>query len=92
MDGRGKAVIMLLLIALLLVACTGNNNVETKVVETPTSTRLRIEDIATEVAPDVYRFIDEEAGVVCYVYEFVKRGGISCLSVEQTKLEVEDVR
>ncbi len=32
------------------------------------------------------RFIDEEAGVVCWVYKAGYAGGISCLSIEQTRL------
>ncbi len=30
----------------------------------------------------VHRYVDEEAGVVCWVYEY----GIDCLPIEQTRL------
>ena len=35
----------------------------------------------------VVRFIDEEAGVVCYLFKGYKTGGLSCLPLSQTALE-----
>lgn len=35
--------------------------------------------------PTVWRVIDEEAGVVCYSFDY--RGGISCLPIASTKLD-----
>lgn len=34
----------------------------------------------------VTRFTDDEAGVVCWVYQDFNRGGISCLPINDTKL------
>jgi hypothetical protein len=38
---------------------------------------------------DVERFVDEEAGVVCWIYTSNRstKGSISCLSIEQTRLD-----
>lgn len=38
------------------------------------------------VAPEVTRFEDKEAGVVCWVYNGYNKGGISCLPIAQTTL------
>ena len=35
----------------------------------------------------VHRLVDEEAGVVCYFYTTYGGSGISCLPLEQTRLE-----
>lgn len=36
----------------------------------------------------VERHIDQEAGVACWVYIGVYQGGITCLPLEQTQLDV----
>ena len=33
------------------------------------------------------RYVDEEAGVVCWVYTAFHGGGISCLPISETKLD-----
>lgn len=33
------------------------------------------------------RFVDEEAGVVCWTYIFSAGAGMSCLPINQTRLE-----
>lgn len=33
---------------------------------------------------DVDRFIDREAGVVCYKFSGFEKGGLSCVPIEQT--------
>ncbi len=35
----------------------------------------------------VYRTLDEEAGVVCWVYSSIDKGGIDCMPISETKLE-----
>lgn len=35
----------------------------------------------------VERYVDEEAGVVCWVYTAPLRGGIYCIPIEETKLK-----
>ena len=37
---------------------------------------------------DVIRFIDEEAGVVCWLYRADRSAGLSCLPLSQTKLDI----
>jgi hypothetical protein len=39
---------------------------------------------------NVLRFVDREAGVVCWVIRGSQKGGISCLPLEQTRLEEAD--
>jgi hypothetical protein len=41
-----------------------------------------------QAKPDLWtsRIIDEEAGVICWVYKAGYAGGISCLPLEQTRL------
>ena len=39
--------------------------------------------------PSANRFIDHEAGVVCWVYRGGFGGGISCLPLDETSLAVE---
>jgi hypothetical protein len=34
----------------------------------------------------ISRHVDEEAGVVCWVYTSYQRGGIDCLPISDTKL------
>lgn len=38
------------------------------------------------VYTSVQRFIDKEAGVVCYLYSSIQKGGISCLPLSDTLL------
>ena len=35
----------------------------------------------------VYRWIDKEAGVVCYIFTRENAGGISCVPIKDTLLE-----
>lgn len=66
----------LLIIALLALAGCGQPQ-PPQVVEA--RERARIES-------DITRHIDEEAGVVCWVYSYGYQGGISCLPIEDTRL------
>jgi len=40
---------------------------------------------------DVDRFIDREAGVVCYKFTGFEKGGLSCVPIEQTNFAEEDI-
>ena len=66
--------ILLALLATLLVRCTP-----------PESTTQSI-----GIGHGVSRFIDKEAQIVCYVLEGFYRGGISCLPISETTLEIGD--
>ena len=44
---------------------------------------------STILNPSVSRFMDLEAGVVCWIYSAAYQGGISCLPISETKLSVE---
>ena len=52
------------------------------------SERLNISSIGY----GVFRFIDHEAGVVCWVYKGSEKGGISCLPLGETRLDVGEAR
>ena len=75
--------ILLLILLLAVTSCA-----------TPTPTYLSLE--ATPDAPDVIystkisgllRVVDEDAGVVCWVWVGPQGVGIDCLPLEQTRLE-----
>lgn len=34
----------------------------------------------------VYRTVDEQAGVACWVFSSVEKGGIACMPISETKL------
>lgn len=64
-----------LLFALLLFSCAPT-----------TSSSVTIDKTAPVfVADEVYRVIDEQAGVVCWVFDGFRAGGISCLPYTQVK-------
>ena len=44
--------------------------------------------IRTNGSFGVSRYFDKEAGVVCWIYYDYKAGGISCLPIEDTLLEM----
>lgn len=66
---------LFLVLVLLMVSCS---SVETSEV-TPHNPTILIQD-------NVYRFIDKEADVVCWVYAQGYKGGISCLPLSETNL------
>lgn len=39
--------------------------------------------------PSIMRWTDREAGVVCWVYYGYNKGGISCLPIDETRLEID---
>jgi hypothetical protein len=41
----------------------------------------------TNLQDSVYRFVDNEANVVCWVYHYGYKGGISCLPISETSLK-----
>ena len=43
--------------------------------------------ISDRIQPGINRVIDKEAGVVCWVYKGLDRGGIDCLPISQTQLD-----
>jgi len=48
---------------------------------------IRAETLTSELGFGVTRIIDEEAGVVCYIYARGYAGGISCLPLSETGLK-----
>jgi hypothetical protein len=66
--------ILIILLVLVLTSCTPKNKpAET----TPVNTGY-----------GVSRYFDKEAGVVCWIYYDYKAGGISCLPIGDTLLEM----
>lgn len=39
------------------------------------------------VITSVYRYVDEEAGVVCWFFNGLEKGGVGCLPISDTKLD-----
>ena len=44
--------------------------------------------VAGDTGLGISRWVDEEAGVVCWVYSGFYKGGISCLPLSDTRLDV----
>lgn len=79
-----KTIALIALVALAgLAGCLGGGAED---VETPEED---VEYESVEVHTDTTRFIDREAGVVCYKYgsPSYDEAGISCLPIDQTDLE-----
>lgn len=74
-------IVCLLCLILLLNACEGSGSGE-GTYEPNTSDNVYI-------GHNVYRFIDYDTGVMCYVYEnsLAKAGGISCLPLSAVNTE-----
>ena len=75
-----KIIFVILLACLLLTACSD-------------SYQLKLSESAspyTIVNNNIVRIIDEEAGVVCWIYSHSKlrEGGISCLPLDETNLQL----
>jgi hypothetical protein len=43
-------------------------------------------DTSKSLPSTVDRFIDDEAGVVCWTWNIVNGGGMSCLPIQETRL------
>lgn len=65
--------ISLILLVLVLVGCAPRQTIYADMVD----------DIPTNFPNGVSRFVDKEAGVVCWVYEDDYSGGISCIPLPQ---------
>ena len=66
-----KRLVVLVVMILILTSCV------------PEGVTVEQPDI---IKSNVTRFIDEEAGVVCWEYDGYRSGGISCLPIDETKL------
>lgn len=40
----------------------------------------------TEVTRNIFRYVDDEAGVVCWIYGGYQKGGIDCMPIGETAL------
>jgi protein involved in sex pheromone biosynthesis len=68
-----KFLIVLILSVLFLASCAPEK----------VQQDIQIRDNVSDV---VYRFTDNEANVVCWVYHSSYKGGISCLPISETSL------
>lgn len=50
-------------------------------------TGVEPETISSDAMRSVRRYVDVEAGVVCWTYKSGYAGGISCLPLSQTRLD-----
>lgn len=69
-----KKLILIVLTCLLLVGCT------------PESSNPAFAGTKLPYDVDIYRYVDGEAGVVCWVFFGIYKGGISCLPISETLL------
>ena len=69
----------LLVAVMLLAVLLIGSSCETSVQEPGVSDSIHL-------SSSVSRFVDLDAGVVCWIYEGNERGGISCLPIDQTRL------
>ena len=67
-----RNIITIVLIALILTGCAQQMN----------------EDATIRIDRIVYRYIDREAGVVCWIYEN-RGGGIDCMPISETLLDLD---
>jgi hypothetical protein len=73
---------VVIVVALLAVACTTTDYESADVATMPEITTLY-----GSTGTSVYRFTDRDAGVVCWIYSAIERGGIDCLPLSDTRLE-----
>lgn len=75
-----KTLLLFMLCLVLLVGCGGGPDVSTSPV-------IVDEDFVNLYASGghyIYRFVDKQMGVVCWVYNGFEKGGISCVPLDQT--------
>lgn len=80
MKTKIKFIILIFLTLFLLSGCESYDELDEDY-EVPTSQYAK---------NSTTRFYDEEACVVCWVFEFSYRGSISCLPIDQTELTASD--
>lgn len=76
---------MVLGLALALAACTGAAPATAPAAaqEEPGNT---VTAVSTGIDQVVFRVVDDDAGVVCWLYSGISKGGISCLPKSSTRL------
>lgn len=83
-----KLLVLILLLS-LLVACRPPDPIENEYnVENTNSISIDdVEPLTVGIPPNgrIYRYIDNEANVVCWIYSY--RGGIFCLPLSETTLQ-----
>jgi hypothetical protein len=72
-----RLIVVMVVLFLVLAACAGNT----------VDNDAREVYSGAAVYNGVGRFVDDEAGVVCWVYDRYKSGGISCLPLRDTLLD-----
>jgi len=78
-----RFLLLLVVVTILLIGCA-------PVASMPTDDSVSAQEIPAGNGGlggnNVFRYIDEEAGVVCWIYSDGYRGGISCLPLVETNL------
>ncbi|AGM11553.1 hypothetical protein M199_gp113 [Halogranum tailed virus 1] len=76
---------------LLLAGCTGGGSTPEPSDSSDVTDSGSIVYDGVQTSNDVVRFVDHEAGVVCYYFAhpdgYAGQGGISCVPLNQTNLE-----
>lgn len=92
-----RTTIALIAVVLLagLAGCVGGDNSPDKEQNTEATTNGTIVYDGVETSDEVTRFVEAEAGVVCYYFAYpaieAGQGGISCLPINDTALEGSDL-
>lgn len=75
---------MTVLVVLIVIMLSGCYEYESKIIsESEPSDWVRITD-------RLFRTTDEQAGVVCWIYSSVYRGGLTCLPIEMTSFNANN--
>jgi hypothetical protein len=82
-----KLLLIMILMATILVACTPEYTPpENAIIHRRVTDSFNIKLLMKGGMLAISRFVDEEAGAVCWLYEGYEKGGISCLPLDQTNL------
>lgn len=74
-------IIVVALMMILLTGCKQDTDVNNENIGNAVVT-----DIYSTLSGGVSRVVDYDAGVVCYIYCGIEKGGISCIPISYTKL------
>lgn len=81
---KKKLFLATIIVLLVLVACSSLEPATQSVPENESAQWTKLGGVP--LANGLYRYVDSEAGVVCWLAERPKGAGLSCLPIEETSL------
>jgi hypothetical protein len=79
---------MVLVLAIVLVACEGGPVDPADSLGQPKeSEEVEYNLMVNSMSISIWRFIDKQAGVVCWAYSGIEKGGIDCMPLLDTELD-----